>query len=143
MNDVVFVDSNILIYAHDLDAGIKQQRAEQRLRELWAKGNGRLSTQVLQEFYVNVTRKLATPVAKAAAREVVATYGSWVPEPTTVETIVRAADLAELAQISFWDALIVAAAEQCGARHIWSEDLSDGQKIVGIAIVNPLAAAMS
>ena len=143
MSDIVFVDSNILIYAHDIDAGIKQQRAEQRLRELWASGNGRLSTQVLQEFFVNVTRKLATPVAKATAREVVATYGTWIQEPTTADTIVRAADLIELAQISFWDALIVAAAEQCGARHLWSEDLSAGRKIAGITVINPLAAPVT
>ncbi len=72
--------------------------------------------QVLEEFYVNVTRKLKTTVARSTAREVVSAYGAWVREPTTAETILRATDIAELAQISFWDALIVAAAEGSAPR---------------------------
>jgi predicted nucleic acid-binding protein len=97
--------------------------------------------QVLQEFYVNVTRKLSTRVARSTAREVVSTYGAWVREPTTAETVLRATDIAELAQISFWDALIVAAAEQAGAAQLLSEDLNNGQAIAGIKVVNPLLAA--
>ena len=99
MSDVVFVDSNILIYAHDADAGPKRERAVEKLRDLWESGAGRLSVQVLQEFYVNVTRKLATPVARSTAREVVASYGAWVREPTTSATVIRAIDIAEMAQL--------------------------------------------
>lgn len=138
MSDVVFVDTNILVYAHDADAGVKRQRAADKLRELWEADTGTISVQVLQEFYVNVTRKLATPVARSTAREVVSTYGAWVREATTAETVLRATDITELAQISFWDALIVAAAEQAGAAQVLSEDLNDGQAIAGIRIVNPL-----
>jgi predicted nucleic acid-binding protein len=138
MSDVVFVDTNILVYAHDADAGVKRQRAVDKLRELWEADTGTISVQVLQEFYVNVTRKLVTPVARSTAREVVSTYGAWVREPTTSETVLRATDITELAQISFWDALIVAAAEQAGAAQVLSEDLNDGQTIAGIRIVNPL-----
>lgn len=69
------------------------------------------------------------------------TYSAWVREPTTPETVLRATDIAELAQISFWDALIVAAAEQAGAAQLLSEDLSDGQAIAGIKVVNPLLPA--
>lgn len=140
MSDVIFVDTNILVYAHDADAGAKRDRAVETLRRLWDTGAGRLSVQVLQEFYVNVTRKLTTRVARSTAREVVSAYGSWVREPTTSETVLRATDIAELAQISFWDALIVAAAEQAGATRLLSEDLNDGQTIAGIEIVNPLLA---
>lgn len=139
MSDVVFVDSNILVYAHDADAGPKRDRAVESLRLLWESGAGRLSVQVLQEFYVNVTRKLATPVARSTAREVVSSYGAWVHEPTTPDTVTRAIDIAEMAQIMFWDALIVASAEQVQATHVYSEDLNAGQIIAGVKIVNPLA----
>jgi predicted nucleic acid-binding protein len=138
MSAVVFVDTNILIYAHDLDAGLKRERSIESIRKLWDADAGRLSVQVLQEFYVNVTRKLATPVATSTAREVVNTYGAWIREATTAETVVRATDIAEMAQISFWDALIVASAEQAGASQIYSEDLNAGQTIAGVLIVNPL-----
>lgn len=138
MTDVVFVDSNILIYAHDADAGAKRIRAAAKLRELWESGGGRLSVQVLQEFFVNVTRKLGTPVARSTAREVVSSYGAWIHEPTTAGTVTRAIDIAEMAQLQFWDALIVAAAEQTDANRIYSEDLNAGQKIAGVEIVNPL-----
>jgi len=140
MSDVVFVDTNILVYAYDADAGVKRDRAVEKLRQLWETDTGRLSVQVLQEFYVNVTRKLKTTVARSTAREVVSAYGAWVREPTTAETILRATDIAELAQISFWDALIVAAAEGVGASQLLSEDLNEGQAIAGIKVINPLVA---
>jgi predicted nucleic acid-binding protein len=138
MSDVVFVDTNILVCAYDADAGVKRDRASKKLRELWATDTGRISVQVLQEFYVSVTRKLTTTVARSTAREVVSAYGAWVREPTTAETVLRATDIVELAQISFWDALIVAAAEQVGAAQVLSEDLNDGQVIAGIKVINPL-----
>jgi predicted nucleic acid-binding protein len=141
MSDVVFVDSSILAYAHDAEAGSKHDRAVESLRLLWESGAGRLSVQVLQEFYVNVTRKLATPVARSTAREVVSSYGAWVHEPTTPDTVTRAIDIAEMAQIMFWDALIVASAEQVQATHVYSEDLNAGQTIAGVKVVNPLAGA--
>jgi predicted nucleic acid-binding protein len=141
MSAVVFVDTNILIYAHDADAGSKRASAEAILRELWESGAGRLSVQVLQEFYVNATRKLTTPVAHLFAREVVTSYGAWIHEPTTADTVTRAIDVAAMAQISFWDALIVASAEQAAAAQIYSEDLNAGQAIAGIRIVNPLSTA--
>lgn len=138
MTDVVFVDTNILIYAHDRDAGEKRERAAQALEQLWDERSGRLSTQVLQEFYVTVTQKLAT--ARASAREVVRTYAPWVHRPTTPQTILRASEIAELARLSFWDGLIVAAAEEAGASQLYTEDFNAGQSIVGVRIVNPLVA---
>ncbi|MGQ0835362.1 MAG: PIN domain-containing protein [Gammaproteobacteria bacterium] len=141
MSDVVFVDTNILVYAHDADAGVKRERAIEKLQQLWEGDTGRLSVQVLQEFYVNVTKKLTTRVARSTAREVVSTYGAWIHEPTTADTVLRATDIAEMAQISFWDALIIAAAEQAGAAQLYSEDLNDGQSIAGVKVVNPLLVA--
>ena len=140
MSDVVFVDTNVLIYAHDADSGLKRTQAQALVRALWESGAGRLSVQVLQEFFVNATRKLTTPVAHSSAREVVDSYGAWIGKPTSVRTVVRAIDLAALAQISFWDALIVASAEQDEATVIYSEDLNSGQVIAGIKVVNPFTA---
>jgi predicted nucleic acid-binding protein len=139
MTDVVFVDTNILLYAHDLDAGLKRTRSIEALTQLWDAGTGALSVQVLQEFYVNVTQKLKTPVARSIAWEIVNTYGAWVRETTTPMIVIRATHLAELGQISFWDAMIVASAEQAGAQQLYSEDLNAGQTIAGVLVVNPLA----
>ncbi|MGH8277402.1 MAG: PIN domain-containing protein [Steroidobacteraceae bacterium] len=140
MSDVVFVDTNILIYAHDRDAGQKRAKAAQALERLWDEHTGRLSTQVLQEFYVTVTQKLATTLTRASAREVVRMYSPWVHQLTTTDTILRASGLAELVQLSFWDSLILASAEQAQAAQLYSEDLNVGQTIAGIRIVNPLLA---
>ncbi len=74
MTGRVFVDSNVLIYAHDADAGVRQQRAAEWLTELWNSRAGRLSTQVLQEFYINVTQKIKFPLSRSAARDVVRNY---------------------------------------------------------------------
>lgn len=138
MSDVAFVDSNILIYAHDRDAGVKRERAAALLKELWEAGTGALSVQVLQEFFVNATRRLDSPLAQSVAREVVQVYAAWIREPTTAETVLRAIDLVDLARLSFWDGLIVASAEQSGAGLLYSEDLNDGQEIAGVRVCNPL-----
>jgi predicted nucleic acid-binding protein len=134
-----FVDSNILIYAHDADAGSKQQRAADQLTELWKSGTGLLSTQVLQEFYVNVTRKIGSPLPASAAREVVRDYAVWIESPITAATIARASEIGEVWQISFWDAMILAAAEESGAERLLTEDLNAGQKIAGVEIVSPFS----
>jgi len=137
MTGSTFVDSNILIYAHDLDAGPKQQRAAAVLMELWEAHTGRLSTQVLQEFYVNVTQKIKTPLTRSAAREVVRNYAPWVQSWITPATVVRASEISETWRLSFWDSMIVAAAEQHSAGGVLSEDLKHGQVIAGVRIVNP------
>jgi predicted nucleic acid-binding protein len=138
MSGVAFVDSNILIYAHDQDAGSRRDHARAVCERLWQDRSGRLSVQVLQEFYVTVTRKLRTPVVRAQARELVRAYASWVVSPTTPETVLRATEVSEASGIGFWDALIVASAEQSGADILYSEDLNDRQVIAGVRVVNPL-----
>jgi predicted nucleic acid-binding protein len=137
MTGKVFVDSNVLIYAHDEDAGAKQQQAAQRLAELWENGLGRLSTQVLQEFYVNVTQKIRMPLTQSAAREVIRNYALWVESAITPSTVVRASEISEAWKVAFWDGMIFAAAEQDHAEQLLSEDLTHGQIIAGIKIINP------
>ena len=138
MNDRTFVDTNVLIYAHDVDAKAKHQAARTVLRELWNERTGVLSPQVLQEFYVNVTRKIPRPISKPSARLVVSSYAVWCVDTTPVE-ISTAFQIEDASKIGFWDALIVASALKSGAARILSEDLNAGQTIAGIRVENPFA----
>jgi predicted nucleic acid-binding protein len=138
MSDKTFVDTNVLIYAHDVDAKAKQEVAKDLLRGLWSERCGVVSMQVLQEFYVNVTRKIGSPISKNAARLVVNTYSIWCVETTPAE-ISTAFRIEDESRIGFWDALIVASAVKSGATRILSEDLNARQKISGIRIENPFA----
>jgi len=138
MSDRTFVDTNILIYAHDADAKSKHEVARRVLGELWSERTGVLSMQVLQEFYVNVTRKIPFPLSQDVARMVVNSYAIWCTETTPAE-ISLAFRIEDTSRIGFWDALIVASAAKCGASRILSEDLNAGQMISGIRIENPFA----
>jgi predicted nucleic acid-binding protein len=138
MSAKAFVDTNILIYAHDVDAAEKHQIAKQILQDLWNQRTGALSTQVLQEFYVNVTRKIPSPLSKESARAVVSSYIIWSVD-TTSQELSAAFRIEDEARIGFWDALIVAAALKAGADRILSEDLNHGQSISGVLIENPFA----
>jgi predicted nucleic acid-binding protein len=140
MSDKTFVDSNVLIYAHDKDAHTKHEIAKGVLVELWSERTGVLSMQVLQEFYVNVTRKITSPLPKDAARLIVNSYSIWCMEATPAE-ISAAFRIEDEAHIGFWDALIVASAAKCGATKILSEDLNHEQKIAGVVVKNPFALA--
>jgi len=137
MNGRVFVDTNILIYAHDNEAGLKQERASQILGELWQAKKGVMSTQVLQEFYVNVTRKIPTPLKRATARDIIRQYSAWPIVEPDVDMIIFASEMEERHTLSFWDALIIAAACRIGAEKIITEDLNHGQNIDGMTIENP------
>ncbi len=138
MKDRLFVDTNILIYAHDLDAEAKHRKAARLIFNLWEAGTGMLSIQVLQEFYVNITRKIPTPLSKAIARGLVSNYMAWPVELNSPKTLLHASEIEERYQLSFWDALIVASAYQSGSDKILTEDLNHGQVIEGIMIENPL-----
>lgn len=134
-----FVDTNILLYAHDRDAGLRHARAKQALITLWNEDRGCLSPQVLQEFFVNVTRKIPQPLSAAIAREVMRAYLPWIRTATDGEMVVRASEIAESWNLSFWDGMIVAAAERAGAAELWTEDMQHGQRIAGLVVINPLA----
>jgi len=136
MSDKTFVDTNVLIYAYDVDAKAKHELAKIALRELWSKRTGVLSMQVLQEFYVNATRKIPKPLPRNVAQSVVNSYSQWCVETTPVE-IAAAFRIEDEARIGFWDALIVAAAAKAGTVRILSENLNARQSIAGILIENP------
>jgi predicted nucleic acid-binding protein len=140
MSDRTFVDTNVLIYAHDVDATSKHETANSVLRELWEERSGVLSPQVLQEFYVNVTRKILHPIPKKSARLVVSSYAVWCLD-TTHADISTAFRIEDEYRIGFWDALVVASALKSGADRVLSEDLNAGQKIAGIRIENPFVKA--
>ena len=133
-----FVDSNILIYAHDVDQGEKHQIARSILIELMQNRSGALSPQVLQEFYVNVTRKIAKPLSKREAREIVEDYSVWCIDTTAAE-VAAAFRIEDAAKISFWEALILASAAKAGAEEVLSEDLNSGQEVAGVRVRNPFA----
>ena len=136
-DDLVFVDTNILVYAYDVDATDKHSRAQEAILNLWQSRTGVLSTQVLQEFYVTVTAKLAQPLDHQRALQLVRDFASWPVHVNTPDDIVAGAEIAQRAQLSFWDGLIINAAKQAGVRRIFSEDLQAGRKIEGILVVNP------
>jgi len=139
MKGRIFVDTNILIYAHDLDAGSRHDIAASAIEELWENENGVMSTQVLQEFYVNITRKIKTPLSQACARGIIENYLSWHIEVNEPDTVLLASEIEERHLLSFWDALIISAACRAKVDKILTEDLNHGQKIEGILIENPFA----
>ena len=120
-----------------LDAGSKHDIAVSLIKEFWEKGTGILSTQVLQEFYVNVTRKILKPILPAKARGIIENYLVWQVEVNKPDTILLASEIEERHLLSFWDSLIVAAARNAKADKILTEDLKHGQRLEGILIENP------
>jgi len=138
MAEKYFVDTNILIYAHDRAAGPKHDRARQLVESLWASGEGVLSTQVLQELCVNLRRKLARPLPVNEIRNLIQDYLSWEIVVNSPESVIHALDAEVRYKISFWDALVLQAAESSGAAVLYSEDLATGQKYGPIQVINPL-----
>ncbi len=140
MSDKVFLDANILVYAHDKDAGEKHSIAVEIVKDLWEKRAGVLSNQVLQEFYVSVTKKILKPIAKSEAREIIRAYICWSISELTPMSIIRATEIEEKHRISFWDALVIVAAYEAKCERILTEDLNSGQIIEGVFIENPFKA---
>jgi predicted nucleic acid-binding protein len=138
MSDKCFVDTNILVYAHDLSTGIKHQRARALIEHLWNSGNGVLSTQVLQELCINLRRKAQNPLPLDEVRMLIREYSTWEVVTNTAESVLRALDMEMRYMTSFWDALILQAAEDAGASILYSEDLATGQRYGAIEVVNPL-----
>src|SRR5713101_6176208 len=133
-----FVDTNILVYAHDRSTGAKHDRARQLIERLWSSGEGVLSTQVLQELCINLRRKIARPISVEEVRQLIQDYMSWEIVVNTAESVIRALEIEVRYKISFWDALVLHAAESAGAAILYSEDLSAGQSYGSIQVVNPL-----
>jgi predicted nucleic acid-binding protein len=135
MNDLIFVDTNVFIYAIDNADSTKQQAARAWRSELWKNGRGRISFQVLQEFFAKVTHKwpAAREDAKAEARDLLA----WRPIVIDGEILDQSWKIQERFRLSFWDALIVAAAKAAACRYLLTEDLNSGQDLEGLEVVNP------
>lgn len=138
MSGETFVDTNILIYAYDADAGDKNVKALSAISGLWDSMKGIVSTQVLQEFYVNATRKILQPLPLAVVRGIIENYLAWQVQLIYPATILRASEFQERHQLSYWDAMIVAAAYEGNAKMLFTEDLNHGQIIEGIKVINPL-----
>lgn len=138
---VTFVDTNVLVYAHDKSEPVKQQLAQAALLELWSSRSGVLSTQILQEFYSVATSKLKPPMRPAEAREVVSLYSEWPMVLVEPSLIITASLLQEEHQLSFWDALVIEAARVAGARTLLTEDMQGGRVIAGVRIEDPFDAS--
>ena len=134
-----FVDTNILIYAHDRAQGERHAVASAVIEGLWVSGDGVLSTQVLQELYVNLSRKLRKPMPRPRARAVVERYTAWTVHPIEPGDILAASELEQRHTLAFWDALIVVAAQRLGATRLLTEDMQHGRSIAGVRIESPFA----
>ena len=137
MTATVFVDSNVLIYGEDPVDKAKQDAALAWLNVLWQRRTGRLSTQVLNEFYVNVTRKISPPMPRGDARAKVRRYVDWNPWPVDAATVESAWAIEARYQLHFWDSLVVAAAQHMGCSLLLSEDMAHEQRYGHVQVINP------
>ena len=138
MADKYFVDTNILLYAHDPSTGAKSDRARHLIENLWQTRQGVLSTQVLQELCVNLRRKVTRPLPVNEIQQLIQDYLSWEVIVNTPQSTIQALEIELRYKISFWDALVVNAAETAGAAVLYSEDLANGQRYGSVRVMNPL-----
>jgi predicted nucleic acid-binding protein len=134
---IYFLDTNILVYAYDLSAGEKHHLAGQLVEQCWENGNGCLSIQVLQEFYVSVTQKIARPLDHLTAWKIVSNLTRWRLHVPDGNDLLQAIDLQQSCRISFWDALVVHSAARLGCKQLFSEDLSHGEIYGEVQVINP------
>jgi predicted nucleic acid-binding protein len=132
-----FIDTNILVYAFDHSAGRKHQIASQLVRECWENENGCLSIQVLQEFYVAVTRKITHPIDPLTARQIISDLGEWQLHVPGISDFLQAIDFQHNYRLSFWDAMILQSAVRLGCTQLWTEDMNHGQSFGPVQVVNP------
>jgi predicted nucleic acid-binding protein len=137
MTAPVFVDTNVFVYRFDSRDPFKQRRAEVWLDDLWSSGAGRVSFQVLEELYSTLTRKLRPGLPAAEARSVVRALSAWKPVAVDATVIEAAWSLQDGADLSWWDALIVAAAQLAGCGRLLTEDLQHGQRFGGVEVLDP------
>ena len=138
MSGKAFVDTNILLYAHDRSHGVKHKRARTLIEQLWESGKGVLSTQVLQELCVNLSKKTGKPSNSKEIQSLIDDYSTWEVVVNGLPAITKALEAEDRYRISFWDALILQAAEESDAEILYSEDLSAGQRYGAVLVMNPL-----
>lgn len=141
MSAMVFVDTNVLVYRRDAGQGEKQSRADAWMERLWSERSGRLSYQVLEEYYVTVTSKLRPGLDAESARNDVRALLAWHPVGVDAGVIRGAWVLQDRYKLSWWDSLIVAAAQGADCRVLLSEDFQDGQELGEVRVVNPFQHA--
>ena len=137
MAERYFLDTDILVYDHDRSAGRKHVLARSLVEQLWATGEGVLSTQVLQELCINLSRKMENPFSLEEVREAIQDYLRWRVVVNTTDSVLQALELESRYKISFWDALILQAAESAGVAVLYSEDFAAGQSYGGVRVMNP------
>lgn len=142
MTAPVFVDTNVLIYARDASEPAKQPRAEEWLRQLWREQLGRTSVQVLSEYYVNVTRKLDPGLSREEAWDDVRAFLAWRPQAIDAPLIERGREIEQRYRLSWWDSLVIAAAQAQGCTLILSEDFQDGANYGGVTVRSPFTLAL-
>lgn len=136
----VFVDTNVFVYARDVAADDKHTRARALIRSLWDSGEGRLSMQVLHEYYVTTTRKLDPGLPPEEARADVRDLAAWEPVILGIDGLETAWAIEERFGLPFWDALVVAAAHVARCDVLLSEDLEHGMDLDGVRVVDPFRA---
>jgi len=134
---MIFLDTNILVYAYDLDEKSKRQTAKDILTDCWNNRSGVISTQVLQEFYVTLTRKLSSKLPASEARDVVSDFLSWSIYQIAATDIGEASETEDQYGYTFWDSLVITAARNARAEVLYSEDMQDGQQLGDLKIINP------
>lgn len=132
-----FVDTNVLVYAHDRSAGRKYEQARALVKELWDSGTGCLSLQVLQEFYVTVTQKVPKPISPDEVMQIIRALSCWRVHLPNMSDLFRAIEIQRLYRLSFWDAMILASAESLGCELLWSEDFNPEQEYGSVKVINP------
>jgi len=133
----VFVDTNILVYAYDSSAGDKHEIAKKEIAALWDSGQGHISTQVLQELYVTLTKKVPKPISPDLAKPIIQDFLKWKVVINDGISILEAIEIQKQYRFGFWDALIVQAAVKGGAGVLLTEDFESGRLIDGVRIQNP------
>lgn len=134
-----FVDTNILVYAHDVTAAHKHDHARALVEELWDSRDGCLSIQVLQEFFVTTTRKIPKPLEASSAVRIIADLARWHVHAPDARDVLAAIDIHQRTGASFWDAMILRSAKELGCQLLHSEDLSPDQVYAGVRVSNPFS----
>ena len=135
-----FVDTNVLVYAHDVTARDKHSRARALVEELWGTRQGCLSVQVLQEFFVTTTRKIPRPLEASAAARIIDDLAHWHVHAPAAGDVLAAIDIHQRTGASFWDAMILRSAKELDCQVLHTEDLNSGQEYDGIQVRNPFLA---
>ncbi|MHB1660756.1 MAG: PIN domain-containing protein [bacterium] len=135
--DKIFVDTNVLVYAFDISAGIKHEKAKEIVENCWRLENGIISSQVMEEFYVCLTKKIPVPIDSNIVKQIIKDFLKWKTVVIGGDIILEAIDIHERYKYSFWDSMIIASALKGGANIIFSEDFSNKQAINGTVIKNP------